>query len=167
MRKLYIVASALATFAATLAMAQTTSPQRRLPQQTPPQVQTPPVQMQAPNAAMLNRALPRAPIPVYIIGDRRRRRAIEDSRGCGSLWREVRRARSHHDGRDHVSYGGDDCDDNDPKRNPRQPEVADQEGKDEDCNYETIGGLDDDADGFVSVARNELCPQTSKACRCW
>jgi|CXWL01.1.fsa_nt_gi hypothetical protein len=147
MRKLFIVGLVMAAVGASAAIAQTTSPGR---QQPSPQVQAPPVQMRAPNVATPNRALPRAPIPVYIIGDRSRRRTIEIPAGAALIGTRYAERDHDRDGRDHVSYGGDDCDDNDPARNPRQVEVADQEGKDEDCNYETIGGLDDDADGFVS-----------------
>ncbi|MDC8000034.1 putative metal-binding motif-containing protein [Aequorivita todarodis] len=43
----------------------------------------------------------------------------------------------------------DDCDDNDPNRFPGNSEVADMNGYDEDCNYETIGKLDRDGDGHT------------------
>jgi hypothetical protein len=44
---------------------------------------------------------------------------------------------------------GDDCDDNDPRRYPGALEVADFDGYDEDCNTETIGRLDRDADRHI------------------
>ena len=45
--------------------------------------------------------------------------------------------------------GGDDCDDADPNRYPGNPEIADFDGHDEDCDLDTIGDLDRDGDGYV------------------
>jgi hypothetical protein len=47
---------------------------------------------------------------------------------------------------------GTDCDDTNAARAPGNPELCDADGVDEDCNASTLGGRDDDADGFVSSA---------------
>lgn len=54
------------------------------------------------------------------------------------------------DGVDGVACGGLDCDDNNPAIFPGQTEVCDAAGVDEDCDPATLGGLDADADGFIS-----------------
>jgi len=53
------------------------------------------------------------------------------------------------DGHLSVAAGGDDCDDNDRTRYYGNPEVADFDGHDEDCDPNTIGNLDRDGDGYV------------------
>jgi|GEM_PF-2037110 len=46
---------------------------------------------------------------------------------------------------------GDDCDDDDGERFPGNREICDG-SHDEDCDPETLGGVDDDGDSFVSAA---------------
>ena len=55
------------------------------------------------------------------------------------------------DGHSAYSHGGDDCDDTDALRYPGNVEVADADNRDEDCNAETYGFLDNDDDGFMSA----------------
>ena len=63
------------------------------------------------------------------------------------------------DGHPSAACGGDDCDDNNPRRNPSAREVCDSMGVDEDCNPCTLGEVvpsgrggdsDRDEDGFPS-----------------
>lgn len=53
------------------------------------------------------------------------------------------------DGHDAVECGGDDCDDDNPRRFPGNTEVCDLHGMDEDCNLDTFGTRDVDGDGHV------------------
>ena len=55
------------------------------------------------------------------------------------------------DGYEAMHCGGDDCDDNNPKRSPGNKEVCDSKGIDEDCNARTVGDLDADGDGYISA----------------
>ncbi|MHC9510692.1 putative metal-binding motif-containing protein [Kangiella sp. M94] len=55
------------------------------------------------------------------------------------------------DGYKAMHCGGDDCDDNNPNRNPGNKEICDSQGIDEDCNPRTVGDLDADGDGYVSM----------------
>ena len=67
-----------------------------------------------------------------------------DLKGCLSSCGESSDADG--DGRAAINCGGDDCDDNDPDRHPGAVEVCDAEGRDEDCNPQTLGE-DRDGDG--------------------
>lgn len=58
------------------------------------------------------------------------------------------------DGVPGMACGGLDCDDGNPGVFPGQTEVCDLAGVDEDCDPATLGGLDADADGFIS---NQCC----------
>jgi hypothetical protein len=52
------------------------------------------------------------------------------------------------DGHRNRASGGDDCDDFDGNRFPRNIEVPDASGHDEDCDPTTYGCVDKDGDGF-------------------
>ena len=56
------------------------------------------------------------------------------------------------DGAISPACGGQDCDDRDGSRYPGAVEICDPLGVDEDCSPATLGGLDEDGDGFVSAA---------------
>jgi hypothetical protein len=62
-----------------------------------------------------------------------------------------------------LACGGTDCDDGDPNRNPGATEVCDPENVDEDCDPSTVGGLDDDDDGFDDAA---CCNELAGVLRC-
>lgn len=47
--------------------------------------------------------------------------------------------------------GGDDCDDSDPMRYPKNLEICDADHHDEDCDPLTFGERDDDNDGYVDA----------------
>jgi hypothetical protein len=51
------------------------------------------------------------------------------------------------DGHHSIDTGGDDCDDTDPDRYPGNVEICDVRDRDEDCNPETFGFVDQDGDG--------------------
>ncbi|MBL8679961.1 MAG: putative metal-binding motif-containing protein [Myxococcales bacterium] len=78
------------------------------------------------------------------------------------------------DGHPSAACGGDDCDDNNPRRNPSAREVCDAVGADEDCNPCTVGEVlpnntggdgDRDEDGFPSRACfNRLDPGATPMC---
>jgi hypothetical protein len=59
------------------------------------------------------------------------------------------------DGAHSIATRGHDCNDNDPNAFHGNTEVCDPLGHDEDCNPETIGGIDRDGDGYISAAE---CP---------
>lgn len=56
------------------------------------------------------------------------------------------------DGSIAILSGGDDCDDEDPRRFPGNAEVCDADGHDEDCDYRTGGRRDVDGDGYTDAA---------------
>lgn len=60
------------------------------------------------------------------------------------------------DGVKSTAYGGNDCDDTDPDRYPTNFERPDN--KDQDCDWNTIGTLDADGDGFVSAQISNTAP---------
>ncbi|MBL8679965.1 MAG: hypothetical protein JNK05_12400 [Myxococcales bacterium] len=76
------------------------------------------------------------------------------------------------DGHPSAACGGDDCDDDNPRRNPSAREVCDNLGADEDCNPCTVaqvqpsgrgGDGDIDEDGFASDACfNRLAPGAAR-----
>jgi len=55
------------------------------------------------------------------------------------------------DAHEDIALGGDDCDDQDPRRFPGNPEIADRAGHDEDCNPRTFGKRDADGDGYYAA----------------
>lgn len=67
------------------------------------------------------------------------------------------------DGADAIACGGDDCDDEDPHRYPGALELCDPEGRDEDCDPETLGH-DRDDDGFVSDQCCNIQPDGTLRC---
>ncbi|MEO0697667.1 MAG: putative metal-binding motif-containing protein [Pseudomonadota bacterium] len=52
------------------------------------------------------------------------------------------------DGFDDKLCGGNDCNDTDPLTFPGATEICDAEGRDEDCDPDTLGESDRDGDGF-------------------
>ena len=84
-------------------------------------------------------------------------RCLEDSEECVSVCPFPEDEDG--DGYDSRRCGGSDCDDTDPTRSPGNPEVCDDEGKDEDCDPRTFGTRDADGDGFV----DSLCCNTSES----
>ena len=55
------------------------------------------------------------------------------------------------DGAIAIVCGGDDCDDDDPRRHPGALEVCDAEHLDEDCDPSTVGDRDEDEDGSIDA----------------
>ncbi len=60
-----------------------------------------------------------------------------------------------------IRWGGFDCDDNDARRYPGNPEVADSLGHDEDCDAETFGNRDSDGDGAYDALATNIRPDGS------
>ncbi len=60
-----------------------------------------------------------------------------------------------------IRWGGSDCDDNDARRYPGNPEVADSLGHDEDCDAETFGNRDSDGDGAYDALATNIRPDGS------
>ncbi len=61
------------------------------------------------------------------------------------------------DNHDAEACGGDDCDDTDPNRYPGNAEICDEDNRDEDCDPDTFGNRDVDADGSYDA---ECCNET-------
>lgn len=78
-----------------------------------------------------------------------RNRHYFDYRAQPSLNPDNRGRDDDGDGHFSVATNGDDCDDTNSNKFPGNPEVADFEGNDEDCDPETIGTLDRDGDGYT------------------
>jgi alpha-tubulin suppressor-like RCC1 family protein len=64
------------------------------------------------------------------------------------------------DGHGAASCGGDDCDDNDSRRFPGNPEVCDAAGHDEDCDPCTVASNGSDGDGDHDTAVSDSCFNT-------
>lgn len=62
------------------------------------------------------------------------------------------------DGSRSIASGGSDCDDNDRDRYPGHNEIFDGRGHDEDCNPETFGVRDTDADGYPDDVAYNTAP---------
>ena len=152
MRSLHFVCLTLVGAAlATQAFAQATSPGR-----PPSQQQTPPVQIQpqATVPAITTRAPLAGQVPVLIMkpgGQGYLQFFDVDWSGTMRATRATReRPDGDGDGYDARQWGGADCDDDDPRRNPGEAEAFDVEGLDEDCNHETLPNRDQDRDGYIS-----------------
>lgn len=138
----------------TSAFAQATSPGG-----PPPQQQTPPVQIQ-PQAnvpAITMRAPLTGQVPVLIQGFSRSTsdfdahlRSFGNRLGYRAVHATPQRRDYDGDGDAARRLGGTDCDDEDPTRSGRLPELFDAEGLDEDCDHFTLPARDMDRDGFIS-----------------
>ena len=67
------------------------------------------------------------------------------------------------DGEPSVACGGNDCDDNDARRAPGNPEICDADDVDEDCDPNTFGDTDADGDGSISA---ECCNRNGGSMTC-
>ncbi len=69
------------------------------------------------------------------------------------------------DGHDAAECGGDDCDDSNSNRFPGNTEVCDEDGIDEDCDSETLGGPESDIDED-GVPSDRCCNVRGSEIRC-
>ena len=142
---LYILVASVAMLCAPTAAAQTQRPQiQQLPTQQRPAPSLPAQQADDPQLPIYILNFPDSPPRIDPPADDRARVAV------------FANPDNDRDGHRAERVGGDDCDDADPRRAPGLPEVGDWEGHDEDCNFETIGVMDQDRDGFTSWRTSQI-----------
>lgn len=143
---------AIAVIAFTSAvLAGATSAQTTAPGQVQPQVIQPQQgQVRAPVLVTPNMTLQTQPIPVIIRWSSTRFTGPPVPRTAGTYVSATTTRDQDGDGELAPAHGGSDCDDTDGGRAPGRTEIADAAGKDEDCEWTTIGDTDADGDGYVS-----------------